>query len=575
MFRTAFLALRALRARPFRTLLTLFGIVLGVAVILSINVTNVSTLAAINDLFSESSGKANLIVVSADTAVKGFPETTLARAEAVPGIQTLAPTVQVQTTLVEAGAPEGIGLSFFGVVPGGLSLYGIDPALDPAVRAYTLAAGQFLPADLDTPKLVLVKDFAEAHDLAVGDRVVIRTPTGNARLTLVGLLAKEGPGQLNNGAFGLLPLTTAQKLFAREGEVDQLEVVAQSATPAALDALKAALQDRLGAEYAVLFPASQGRRVAQMVEGYQTGLNIFSGIAVFVGAFLIYNAFSMTVVERTREIGMLRAIGMTRRQVLGQILIEAVVLGVAGSALGVGAGLVLAQGLVRATEVFLAQEVRTLTVPPEALAASLAVGVGVTLLSVTAPAMQASRISPLEALRIRGLTRQGWLSRHGGRLGAGLILAALGVLWLVRLPQPLGSRVNNTLVLVLMLGGTLLIPATVGVWERLSRPWVRRLYGREGELGSRNLARAPRVRAGYRPHVHRAFLGHAISGGQLMGATDLSALGVIARQAARPVEHRQRLVGVLVDAHPGLGEVVAQRAGVFGRQIQFSGRLVW
>ena len=74
--------------------------------------------------------------------------------------------------------------------------------------------------------------------------------------------------------------------------------------------------------------------MTQMLQNYQIGLNFISGIALFVGAFLIYNAFAMTVVERTREFGMLRTIGMTRRQVTGQVLLEAIVLGVIGSAAG-------------------------------------------------------------------------------------------------------------------------------------------------------------------------------------------------------------------------------------------------
>ncbi len=82
-----------------------------------------------------------------------------------------------------------------------------------------------------------------------------------------------------------------------------------------------------------------------MLGSYQIGLNFLSGMALFVGAFLIYNAFSMTVVERTREFGMLRTVGMTRRQITWQVLIEAGILGIIGSILGVGLGVLLARGV--------------------------------------------------------------------------------------------------------------------------------------------------------------------------------------------------------------------------------------
>jgi len=94
------------------------------------------------------------------------------------------------------------------------------------------------------------------------------------------------------------------------------------------------LQSRLGDQYSVIYPATQGKRMTQMLGNYQIGLNFLSGMALFVGAFIIYNAFSMTVVERTREFGMLRTVGMTRTQIIIQVLSEAALLGVIGSAFG-------------------------------------------------------------------------------------------------------------------------------------------------------------------------------------------------------------------------------------------------
>ena len=196
-------------------------------------------------------------------------------------------------------------------------------------------------------EIVLVKDFADEKDITIDQWIGIISPNGVERVKVVGLIAKEGPGQTNNGAFGIVPLRTLQELFNRDGTLDQIDVLTIDENPdqRKLEALKETLQVRLGKGLSVTFPASQGKSMTQMLQNYQIGLNFMSGIALFVGAFLIYNAFAMTVIERTREFGMLRTIGMTRGQVTSQLLLEATILGVFGSILGVGLGVFLSRGM--------------------------------------------------------------------------------------------------------------------------------------------------------------------------------------------------------------------------------------
>ena len=490
MSRSPLLAFRSLLSRPSRTLFTLLGVVLGVAVILAISITNLSTLDSITTLFNEASGKAHLVVTSSTTGDQGFPEGILRRIVTVSGVEAAIPSLQAQASLADETSSK-IDISFFGAVAGGLSLYGIDPSLDSQAREYKIVAGQFLSADLDAYDVVLVKDYADEKDIQLEHDIEILTSDGIETLRVVGFISKEGAGQLNNGAFGVIPLEAAQEIFNRVGDLDQIDIVAtsQAASGAELDGLKATLQARLGDEYAVTYPAARGRRVTQMLDGYQIGFNFFGVIALFVGAFLIYNAFSMTVVERTREIGMLRTVGMTRRQVIVQILTEAGILGIVGAALGVSVGILLSRGLIRLMEFLLAQEVKQIHIPFDGLATSVLVGVFVTLVAAAIPAWQAGRISPLEAVRIRGNPRESWLIRRGWILGAAILGISYLILYHVPLPQA-QEWLSHFVVLSLLLGGTLLIPISVGAWERMARPWVRRIYGSEGQLGSRNTQRA-------------------------------------------------------------------------------------
>jgi len=486
------LALSSLRARPLRTLLTTSGVVLGVAVILAISATNVSTLAALTDVFSQASGKAHLTITPSDASAQGFPAAALERISAVGGVAALVPVVRGQVSLADGAAPAQTELSMLGASAGGLLLYAVDPLVDQRAREYKIIAGEFLSPDRGAYDVVLVQSFADEQEVRLGNEVTFLTPGGSVRLRVVGLMNKDGPGQLNNGAFGVIPLETGREIFLRGGDLDQIDVVAraENSSGPALEQLRSALQARLGADYTVTYPAAQGQRVSQMLSGYQMGLNMFSAIAIFVGGFLVYNAFSMTVVERTREIGMLRTLGMTRRQVLNQILAEATVVGVAGAVLGLGAGVLLSRGLIRVMELVVAQEVRTVRVPPSGIVTALLVGVVVTLIAAAVPAWQAGRISPLEALRVRGSAREGWFVRRGWVAGIILLVASVALLVIAPFPAPLREQMRDMMVMNLFLGGTLLIPAIVDIAERAVRPGMRRLYGAEGQLGSRNVQRA-------------------------------------------------------------------------------------
>lgn len=486
------MAFHALAARPGRSILTTFGVVLGVAVILAINATNASTLEALTEVFGQASGRAHLVISAADEGAGGFPQEALGRVRGVAGIAALVPVIRGQALLADDATPSQVDLSFFGAVAGGLVIYGVDPLLDPQARDYKIVAGSFLSANRNAHDIVLVETYANEKEIKLGNEVSLLTTAGMTRLRVIGLMAKDGPGQLNNGAFGVIPLETAQDLFLRGGDLDQVDVVARPevAVSAGLERLKQTLQSRLGARYSVTYPAAQGKRVSQMLQGYQMGLNMFSAIALFVGGFLVYNAFSMTVVERTREIGMLRALGMTRGQVLRQILAEAGVIGLIGSALGVVAGLGLARGLIRVMEVVVAQEVGQVRLPAGGLVSALIVGVGVTLAAAALPARQASRVSPLEALRVRGNPREGWFVRRGWRAGIALLVISLALFALAPFPAAVQAHLQDMLVMTMFLGGVLLIPVTVTATERLARPALRWLYGNEGQLGGRNVQRA-------------------------------------------------------------------------------------
>ena len=486
------LTFRSIKARPTRVLLSTFGIILGVAAILGIGITNRSALDSVKLLFEDTAGKTDLMVISAESGDDGFSESVLQQFGRISEVNYAIPSIQIITTQSDAAFQNNIGLSFFGMDSGGLQLYGIDPEIDQKARNYQITQGRFLNPVKDENEIVLVDSFAEENDLHLNDYIEIIAETGIAKLRIVGLIEKKGAGQINNGAFGVIPIYTAQKYFYRTGELDQIDLIVKSeySTSTETDLIKEKIQTLLGAEYSVVYPASQGQRMTQMLSNYQIGLNFLSGMALFVGAFLIYNAFSMNVVEKTREIGLLRTVGMTRSQIIRLVINEAFILGVIGSILGMLLGILLARGLSGLMATLISQDMDQVDTPPNILIVGVVVGIGVAVVSALIPAMQAGRISPMEALRIRTKSRSGWILEKGWIPGL-LMLIISGVILVINpFPYDVQFRMGSMVVIFMFLGGTLVIPASVGVWNRILRPFMIALFGRIGVIGISNISRA-------------------------------------------------------------------------------------
>lgn len=492
MLLSRYIALRSIRFRFRRFLLSMFGIVIGVATLLAINVTNQTALDSIVKLFSDTSGKAKLSIISADSDNEGFDEALATSIRNNPQVSIASPILKETSDLADSETATSLDLGLFGTGGGAILIHGIVPEFDTQIREYKLSEGRFLDSEENKSEIVVVEDFADENDLAVGEWVDILTPFGFESLKIIGLITKEGPGQVNNGRFGIVHLQTAQEIFDREGELDQVDIITRNPNISRqeLNSLKESLQTRLGGKISVIFPANQGQRMTQMLESYQIGLNLLSGMALFVGAFLIYNSFAMTVLERTREFGMLRTIGMTSQQITTQVILEAMILGTIGASIGLGVGFVLSRGLTRLMEIILVQTLSQVRFPAHLLLSSFFIGLVVTVFAALIPAWQAGRISPLEALRVRSKVKEGWLIRHGWIAGIILLLVSFTLLVINPFPNDPQFRAGSFTVFGLFLGIALLIPVIVRFWEPISRPLIRLIYGNSGGLGSRNIQRS-------------------------------------------------------------------------------------
>ena len=485
------LALRNMGKHLGRTFLTFFGIVLGVAVVFAIQITNASTLASINQLFDRAAGQADLIILPNTSSGDVLDPSLVGKISHIKGVELVVPSVKVNTIMASDANSWEINVDLTGIAnTNSLEIHGVIFEKDQEIRLYDLIKGT-LPED-DQYETVITQKYAEDKHLKIGDDLVFLTPSGMERLRICGLLSEDGVGLINDGEVAFAPLNVVQDIFDRGGELDEIAIKSSKAyrsSPKELEALKNAVQEKISKGGRVIYPASRGQMVAKMLSTYQKGLSFFSLIAIFVGAFLIYNTFSMTVVERTREIGMLRAIGMSRFQIIRMVLAEAAFLSVIGSSAGLGLGVMIARGLMKLMGNMVTSSQNTFLVGWGGILQAIGVGIGVTLGAALIPTMQAAQISPLAALRVRARTGEKvkpltWIS------GFVMIFSGYMIIYKIDFRDNLVFPAGSFAIVLAMLGVTLTVPLFVSLMERLTRPIAVLLYGKEGMIGASNLKRS-------------------------------------------------------------------------------------
>jgi putative ABC transport system permease protein len=411
-------SIRELRQRPLRLALVVFGVTCGVTLYLAMALINRSTLDGFERSIEAINGKASFAVLGAET---GFPEDLVDAVRDVPGVRSAIPTLQVRAYARSAdGALRGV------------MVIGIDLLQEAAVRTYRSSGRTVIddPAALLTrPDSVIVTNaLARELGLSLGSPLALTAARGTQTFTVHGLLTPEGPAQAYGGMLVLMDIAAARTIFGQDGKTNRIDVVLVPG--ASVDRVAMAVTARLGSGFRVEQPATQVQAMSRMVSSYQSLLSFLSFAALVVAVFVIGNTFAVAVAERRRAIGTLRALGATRRAIVGLFLGEASLIGLAGSAIGVPAGWLVASGLVRAvTRSLSAQlvspiEVSAVTVRPADVAVAVLLGVLTSCVAALLPALRATRIAPLEALRPRDV------SGSDGRVASMKCSSVAGILML-------------------------------------------------------------------------------------------------------------------------------------------------
>ncbi|KAA0273923.1 MAG: ABC transporter permease [Acidobacteria bacterium] len=489
------LALRGLASRKLRAALTALAIMLGVAMVAGTFMLKGSVEKAFDDIFAEANAGIDVTVQPRSEFDVGFdmpesgaalPQSLVSRVEGVDGVEKAAGGIGDSTSIaILDPAGERIG------PPGGGPPH-IAASVEPEpFNPFTWIEG----SAPDAPDEVGIDSITAGEEgWQVGQEVTISGVGGAKRYTLSGI-GRFGSGvPLGGASFALFTLPEAQAITGKRGELDSIDV--QAAAGVAPDELAARLNAALpGDAEAKTGAEDAAEQSADIEEGFgflTTFLLVFAGISVFVGAFLIFNTFSITVAQRTREFGMLRTLGASSRQVLATVVGEALVVGILASLLGIVVGLGFVELITGAFKAIGSELPQSgIVVPGASIVVPLIVGVVSTLGSAIVPAIRATRVTPLEAIRDdaqvarRPSRRRVWIARL--LVVAGVLALAAGLFATSSFGSALpllGLGLVLLFVGIAMLAGTLVTPLA----SLVGRP-IERLRGVTGRLARENTLR--------------------------------------------------------------------------------------
>jgi putative ABC transport system permease protein len=483
--------LRGLMARKARALLTGLAVLLGVAMISGTYIFTDTINSSFDKIFKNANEGVDVVVsgrsefdTQSGPVTQEVPDSLVRRVRAVPGVLTAAGSVQDFASIFKANGDQ-------------VKTQGAPPLL------FSRTPARFDPLEYveggppaNATQVAINQGTADNEDLKIGDRISLVGRTGRRSYTISGLAKFGDVSSLGGATVAVVTLPQAQLLAGQPHRVDSIQVAAEpGVTPTALaDRLNRVLPNTVEAKTGQQAATDASDSVRNSLGFLNTLLLVFAGIAIFVGAFIIFNTFSITVAQRTREFALLRTMGASRGQVLRSVMLEALIVGLVASLLGLLVGVAAAKGLNELFKSFgadLPQE--GLTFKARTAIVGLLVGTVVTMVASLAPARRATRVPPLAAMREEAAQAQPPGRRRRVLSWVLLLIGAAGILFALFGGAPAGQALG-----VLGLGAVALFIAVALLSPRVVPPIaalvgypLERLRGVAGRLARENSIRNP------------------------------------------------------------------------------------
>jgi putative ABC transport system permease protein len=487
-------ALKGLLGRKFRTALTAFAIVLGVAMISGSFVLTDTLGKTFDDIYDESYQATDAVISSEEAVNTGddtpeapaFAADVLSEVESLPGVRLAQGSIEDEARLVdESGNPVGRGGTAVGV----------DPSADQSLNPVQLVAGMWPRGD---GQVAIDKATAEKQHFELGETVGAFADGPLHRYRVSGIVRFGSVDSIGAATITVFDLATAQRLFDKQDKLDLIRVQAKEGVSDAelLGQIRPLLSDTTQVKSAAAQASSDSKDVQAGLDLIKYFLLGFGGIALFVGSFVIANTLAITVAQRMRELATLRTLGASRRQVLGSVVLESVVVGIIGSIVGLFLGVAIAIGLKQLLDATgfelpsggIVFATRTIVV-------SLAVGTLIALLASLRPALRATRIEPIAAVREGAVMPTSRFARWALPASAIVAAAAVGLFSYGVFADGIEIKVR---LVALVVGVLLLFVSVAMVASRIVRPLAfllgapgARFGGSAGSLARQNAVRNP------------------------------------------------------------------------------------
>ena len=513
------IAWKNLKTYPVRILLTTSSIILGVAVIIASSIFSESNKSAFDNLFSGIYEGIDLVVnpvqeefagdfagsggqgpVSFD--LKKIPDSKIKEIQELPGVkgawgEVLGFAQYIRVVPRECHTYERQCSETIFISNGFAPTFGGAWDTSPYAKQWELVEGK---PPVNNKEVVMDVTTAENNGYSVGDRVTVLAGSTPASFTIVGIAEFANVGSPGGATFALFEFKTAQRLLDSEGGVDLINIVIENnadieTVRGLIEGLGEGNLEVINAQEAA---AEQADGIKQGLNFFNTILNVFAGIALFVGAFIIQNTFRILLLQRTKELSLLRALGTSKNQIYRLVLSESIFMSVIGSGIGIGLGIGLAVAVKEGLKYFeFGLPDGPLVLTTEAAITGAIVGISVTILSSLLPARKASQVSPMEAIRESTLTpkRKSLIKRliFGSAVTTLGFTMLFGVLYdFLDLPSLSGLQQVGFGAGVIFIGISIITPSITKPFVFLFDKIYEIIFGILGKLATENSKRTPR-----------------------------------------------------------------------------------
>jgi putative ABC transport system permease protein len=474
------LVLRPLLREKLRTALTVLGIAVGVAVVVAIQLANQSALRAFRESVDAVAGRANY-QIAADAG--WLDESLLFKLQPLwqQGSR-FAPVIDLEGVIEPSQLP--------------IRVLAVDLLSDLHFRDYRYAtvltskSGQRRSAAEDVLELfkpdsvILPAPFARERGISAGQTVTLSVLGERRQLVVRGILQAHGPATAFNGSIAICDISVAQRNFGMAGKLTRIDLILPEN-----ESLIRGLEGQLPPGVRIERPSRRNERVEKMLRAFRVNLFALAGVALLVGIFLVYNTVLISILRRRRDVGVLKTLGASPWQVFVAFLTEGLVFGLAGSAIGLALGHVLASSILRLVgrtinALYITSQPEAVTLTPGVIALGIGVGTLLSLVSAVQPAIEAAHVRP-STMIVPGLQQR--VERRGILIASALGCFALaGAATLI--PPVGGIAVGGYLAVLFVVGAfSLLAPSVLRRTSFVVKPVMTRLFGVVGRLAVASL----------------------------------------------------------------------------------------